>query len=215
MADQWYFLRDKTRLGPFSSAQLKDLAAQGKLRPSDTVWKEGIDRGVAAERVKNLFPAPPAEAVVPPSPSASASVANKPAKLEPWLGSTKDSVTPEEQQESIPDELTLKEIDENDSTAPTSRVKGAADAKIQDGAGVASCPPIPSPPKKKGRAVGAKGAVLVSQDGQIVQYRKKCLKCGHDDPVKNTMPIRNGVTRSSFFCPKCRKAGAVEIHCVS
>src|SRR5439155_26642043 len=77
----------------------------------------------------------------------------------------------------------------------------------------------PSPPPrspqisqpKKGRAVAVKGAILISQDGHAVQYRKKCCQCGHEDASKNRMPIRHGVTRASFFCPKCRKLSPVEI----
>ena len=56
-----------------------------------------------------------------------------------------------------------------------------------------------------------KGAVLISQDGQAVQYRKKCCKCGHENASKNRMPIRHGLTRASFFCPKCRKLSPVLI----
>jgi len=59
--------------------------------------------------------------------------------------------------------------------------------------------------------VAVKGAVVISQDGQVVQYRKKCIKCGQEDSSKHRMPIRNGVTRASFFCPKCRKLSPVEI----
>src|SRR5438874_1164657 len=56
MAEQWYFERDDKRFGPFSTAQLKELAALGKLQPKDTVWKEGIGKGMPAGKVKNLFP---------------------------------------------------------------------------------------------------------------------------------------------------------------
>jgi hypothetical protein len=62
MAEQWYFGWDNKRFGPFSAAQLKELAALGKLRPKDTVWKEGIEKGMLADKVKNLFPAPEATA---------------------------------------------------------------------------------------------------------------------------------------------------------
>jgi hypothetical protein len=59
--------------------------------------------------------------------------------------------------------------------------------------------------------VAVKGAVIISQDGESVQYRKKCGKCGCEDASKNRMPIRNGVNRATFFCPKCRKLSPVEI----
>ena len=62
---QWNFAWDKNRLGPFSAAQLRELAEQGKLQPQDTVWKEGVEKGVAAEKVKSLFPPVPVPAAAP------------------------------------------------------------------------------------------------------------------------------------------------------
>ena len=62
MANAWYYAHDETKSGPFSGQQLKDLAASGALLPKDTVWKDGVEEGVLASRVKNLFPAPPVEA---------------------------------------------------------------------------------------------------------------------------------------------------------
>jgi GYF domain 2 len=89
MAEQWYFGWDNKRFGPFSAAQLKELAALGKLRPKDTVWKEGIEKGMLADKVKNLFPAPEATA-------------------------TKDHTAPDGQSSDIiPDGLMLKVIPED------------------------------------------------------------------------------------------------------
>lgn len=62
-----------------------------------------------------------------------------------------------------------------------------------------------------GRATAVSGAVIMSQDGENVHYRKKCTKCGHKDIYVSTMPIRNEVTKVSFFCPKCRKIRDVVI----
>jgi hypothetical protein len=59
--------------------------------------------------------------------------------------------------------------------------------------------------------LGVKGGVLMSQDGAQVKYRKKCLRCGYADTSLTTMPIRSGVTRVNFFCPKCKKSQQVEI----
>jgi GYF domain 2 len=229
MADQWYFARDKQRLGPFSAAELKDFAAQGQLQPSDTVWKEGIARGVVADQVKHLFSAPPAEGPPPaasvpadassgslsPPPRPSSALPAKRAMLEPWLAAPAAPGAPEDEPEIIPDGLMLKEMEENETTDPAPPLKVAADPESTDGAGAPSHSQTPLARKKKGRAIGSKGATLLSQDGHVVQYRKKCLKCGHEDASKSTMAIRIGVTRVSFFCPKCRKAGPVEIHCVT
>lgn len=70
------------------------------------------------------------------------------------------------------------------------------------------------PHKKKGRATAGPGVVIVSQDGERVQYRKKCIKCGYEDAMRHSMAIRNGVTRAPFFCPKCKKTHLVEIQCM-
>jgi hypothetical protein len=51
----------------------------------------------------------------------------------------------------------------------------------------------------------------MSQDGTHVKFRKKCLRCGYPDTSLTTMPIRSGVTRVNFFCPKCKKSQQVEI----
>jgi GYF domain 2 len=62
MADRWYYAHGARRLGPFTARELSDQAAAGKLLPADTVWKDAMEKGVLAERVKNLFPQAPAGA---------------------------------------------------------------------------------------------------------------------------------------------------------
>jgi hypothetical protein len=56
VANQWYYARDAYRLGPFSGRELLDLAICGLVGRTDTVWKAGVEKGVLAEKVKNLFP---------------------------------------------------------------------------------------------------------------------------------------------------------------
>jgi hypothetical protein len=61
MADQWYYEHETAKRGPFSSHQLRELAAEGRIGLTDIIWKEGVGRGLVASKVKNLFaPAPPA-----------------------------------------------------------------------------------------------------------------------------------------------------------
>jgi GYF domain 2 len=60
VADRWYYAHGARRLGPFTARELSGLAAAGKLLPADTVWKDGMEKGVLAEKVKNLFPPAPA-----------------------------------------------------------------------------------------------------------------------------------------------------------
>jgi len=159
VADRYYYSHAEQKLGPCSDQQLKDLAAAGGILPTDTVWKEGIERGVDAGKVKNLFRAAPAR---------------PPVEVEP------------------------------EPVAPA----GPALAE----------PPVPAPAPRKeprarqGRATAGRGAVLVSQDGVSVKFRKKCTTCGHLDTSWNTIPIRNGIMRAGFYCIKCRKHRDVEVH---
>src|SRR4051794_35611521 len=56
MADQYFVGRDGKRCGPFSVAQLRRIAADGRLLLTDTIWRAGRDEPVLAARVKDLFP---------------------------------------------------------------------------------------------------------------------------------------------------------------
>ena len=71
--------------------------------------------------------------------------------------------------------------------------------------------PRPPPQPRKLRAVALKGAVILSQDGVDVQYRKKCSQCGFEDRCRSSMRIGNGLTRVHFYCPECRKGRDVQI----
>jgi hypothetical protein len=80
MASQWYYTQDGVRQGPCSAKELRALAAAGTIRPTDTVWMEGVAQGALASNVKNLFPAVAAAAaaaavtaeVPPPAPASEA-----------------------------------------------------------------------------------------------------------------------------------------------
>jgi hypothetical protein len=238
MIDQWYFAWGENRFGPFSAEQLKELAVLGRLQPTDTVWKEGVEKGVLAERVKHLFSTPHVKV---PSVGASAPLAhelstpperpndlrsqtrNRLAKLDPWVDSTDDARAPDEQQQDIvPNDLMLEGIAGQEDSAilvSDSPVSSSEPEMIEGGEpeGAAATPQsemkTPKKPEKKGRATALKGAVIINQDGATVQYRKKCSKCGHEDACRTSMPIRNMVIKSSFFCRKCRKTGEVVIRC--
>jgi DNA-directed RNA polymerase subunit RPC12/RpoP len=54
---QWMYYVGGQQLGPVTSAQLKQLAATGRLAPSDRVWREGMTKWVPASMVKGLFSA--------------------------------------------------------------------------------------------------------------------------------------------------------------
>ena len=50
--------RPKTKLGPYSRAQLQRLAQSGQLLPTDMVLPAGSSKWVAASSIDGLFPRP-------------------------------------------------------------------------------------------------------------------------------------------------------------
>jgi hypothetical protein len=67
MVEQYYFSQGDTPFGPFSAAEMRDLAAAGRIRPTDPLWRAGTGNKVLAARVKNLFAAPPPPAQPAPA----------------------------------------------------------------------------------------------------------------------------------------------------
>lgn len=57
MADQWYVGRNGQKAGPYTTEQLRQLAAGGKLVPSDLLWKQGLANWVPLAQVKGLLAA--------------------------------------------------------------------------------------------------------------------------------------------------------------
>jgi hypothetical protein len=80
MAEQWYYARGNEKFGPFSSTQLKALAAHGRLLPTDMLHKEGMPKWMPAMRIKGLFAAsrPPQPPSLPPWPPAVPIVTSRP-----------------------------------------------------------------------------------------------------------------------------------------
>ena len=66
---RWYLARNKQRLGPYTSAQLKQFADAGQVQPDDMILREGRPKWVSAGSIKGLFtaarPAPLAVPAVP------------------------------------------------------------------------------------------------------------------------------------------------------
>jgi hypothetical protein len=56
MVDQWFYGRGSDITGPVSGPELSGLAAGGTLLPTDTVWRDGVEDGVLADQVPDLFP---------------------------------------------------------------------------------------------------------------------------------------------------------------
>ena len=68
MPSQWYSGRGSDIAGPVSGRELFDLAHGVTIILTDTIWREGNEAGMAAGKVKNLFPvasieAPPLEEI--------------------------------------------------------------------------------------------------------------------------------------------------------
>jgi hypothetical protein len=188
MADQWYYGGAENKQGPFTGQQMRDMAAAGTIRPTDTIWKEGMAQGVPAQRVKNLFPtASPSVASAPASASTPATEPPPASSAPPMQTGTAIATAGASPPPSEPPSGVLAAAD-----APAEKPAAAA-AKTQTG------------PKRKARALAISGAVIVSQDGETAFYRKKCPKCGHEETGRSRTPIRNGTIRVSYFCPKCRK----------
>ena len=62
-------------------------------------------------------------------------------------------------------------------------------------------------------AVALSGAVLVEDRGNLVNYRKKCERCGHVEGGGTTTsaPSKGNTLVSSFNCQKCRSHNEVRI----
>src|SRR5438045_2984856 len=59
MSTNWYFARNKQRIGPVPFAHLQQLAASGQLLPADMILEQGTPRWVPAASVEGLFPSLP------------------------------------------------------------------------------------------------------------------------------------------------------------
>ena len=55
MAGEWYVEREGNRRGPYTDADLKRLAIDGLIQPTDQVWKNGMQEWHSAGDVRGLF----------------------------------------------------------------------------------------------------------------------------------------------------------------
>lgn len=250
MSDKWYFACNNRKLGPFSAPQMKELAALGRIQPENTVWKEGVEKGVPAARVKSLFSHTPGSTLpgkgefpVAPSPASSEQpmetapllVPTSPSKVEALYGAPNDRpAAGEELTELFPDGQIVDLMPEGSIWSPppsavsipshgleeTGRSEPSFFAastavlspKPKGAAIVTPVPPTASrKPIRKCRATAVRGAVLIGQDGEMVQYKKKCTRCGTEENSRSTMRITIGTSRAQFYCPKCRKMSDVLI----
>jgi hypothetical protein len=57
-APRWFIARNREKVGPFSGADIKQLASFGLLQPNEFLWAEGSTKWVEAASVPGLFPQP-------------------------------------------------------------------------------------------------------------------------------------------------------------
>ncbi len=70
---QWFIVRGGKETGPFSGTALKEMAASGKLKPTDLVRRDDVEMARPASAIKGLFPLP----AEPEEPRASLRLAEK------------------------------------------------------------------------------------------------------------------------------------------
>ncbi|HKB04682.1 MAG TPA: DUF4339 domain-containing protein [Gemmataceae bacterium] len=56
MNADWFYSAGETRQGPVTELELRRLAMDGKLKPSDLVWKDGMPDWIEARTVDSIFP---------------------------------------------------------------------------------------------------------------------------------------------------------------
>jgi hypothetical protein len=144
MSSKWHFEWDGKTFGPFSSTQFKELAAIGRLQPTDMVWKEGASKRVRASQVQGLFAARANQSATPkettaaaapaPAPparkSAEPEVSAKSKKLSLWPGLEDYQAPPDDQLRGLlpdPDSVTLVPVPEHEKP-----VKAADDDSDED-----------------------------------------------------------------------------------
>jgi hypothetical protein len=54
MEDQWYVGHNGQKSGPYTTAQLRQMAAAGQIAPGDMLWKQGLDAWVPMSNVAGL-----------------------------------------------------------------------------------------------------------------------------------------------------------------
>ena len=86
MPDNWYYEESGRKAGPVTSTELVALAREGKLRPTDLVWKEGMKEKKPAGKVKGLFPTSTATPPPLPPPTPKATPPNLPTAAEDLFG---------------------------------------------------------------------------------------------------------------------------------
>jgi hypothetical protein len=59
MTEDWYYAHDAQQMGPVSTLALRDMLANGTVKLSDLVWRDGMSNWVPASESRELWPTPP------------------------------------------------------------------------------------------------------------------------------------------------------------
>src|ERR1700722_4740889 len=183
MAVKWFFEQDGKSFGPYRSEQLKEMAASGKIHLEDTVWKEGLDKKVAASKVRYLFEAgqrggvAPAGAQVLPAPDLARMPAPRPPPQSPsapaQAAAAADSSVAGVDPLDFPDNAGLVPLD--DAKIPSSYDRAQEEPPaVQPQPKKSPDPRREEPESRKMRVISVKGGVLMGQDGERAKVRKKC-----------------------------------------
>lgn len=68
MADRWFIARNKQKLGPYLTQDMKAMASAGQLLPSDIVLQDGSTHWMTASQVQQFFPTAESALPCPPLP---------------------------------------------------------------------------------------------------------------------------------------------------
>jgi hypothetical protein len=70
MANEWHYTQNgQPAPAPVSTAELKQMAASGRLQPTDLVWQDGMPGWVSASSIKGLFSSARSGEIPVPSPA--------------------------------------------------------------------------------------------------------------------------------------------------
>jgi hypothetical protein len=53
---KWFVRRGEKQFGPFTKNQVRDLAKSSRIKPTDEIWKDGMEGWVQLSKFRNIFP---------------------------------------------------------------------------------------------------------------------------------------------------------------
>lgn len=138
MASEWYYTSNgKQAPGPVSSSQLRELAATGRLLPTDLVWKEGMENWEPAGSIKSLFPQG-AKAAEPANPPVAAAPAGPAAQVAPVVAPVAAPRDPAD----LADLPAPAPAPKSRGKRPVTVAREEAHEEEDDGGGLLSLPPL-------------------------------------------------------------------------